>query len=128
MNDLALNGRSILVIEDEYLIGTMLADAIEDAGGRATGPVVSVAAALDAVAKGGFDAAVVDWNLQGEPGSAIGMALVAAGTPFVISTGYGNIEPTFASVPVLTKPYQPHVLIDELARIIAAGPSSASDT
>lgn len=114
-----ITDKHILIVEDEYLIGAMISDFLEDFGAIPVGPVASVAEALAKIAEHPLDIAVVDWNLKGESGSAIGTALRERGIPFVISTGYGVVEAAFADAPVLNKPYGPHVLATELERLLA---------
>ena len=41
-----LSGKSVLIVEDEFLIGLMLIKEIARAGGTSLGPVTSVADAL----------------------------------------------------------------------------------
>jgi len=44
--------------------------------------------------------------------------LLRNGVPFVIATGYGAVEAEFAGVTVLSKPYAPDRLVEELARLL----------
>jgi DNA-binding response OmpR family regulator len=113
-----ITNKHILIVEDEYLIGAMIADFLEDFGAIPVGPVPSVAEALAIIAKQPIDVAVIDWNLKGESGSSIGAALRERGIPFVISTGYGVVETAFVDAPVLNKPYGPHILANELERLL----------
>ena len=100
--------RSILIIEDEPLIAMMLEDFLDSLGHSVTGSADSVAAALDQVAGGSFDLAILDVHLRGGEASwAVADALADRGLPFVLSTG-GQVEPTperHGRVPVLAKPF-----------------------
>ncbi|OYW47432.1 MAG: hypothetical protein B7Z36_03540 [Novosphingobium sp. 12-63-9] len=111
-------GRRILIVEDEFIVAAMLADVIEFEGAEVVGPAGSQAEGLARAASGGFDAAVLDWNLSGEPGAPIARALRKMGVPFLIATGYGAVEAEFADVTVLSKPYAPGRLVEELARLL----------
>lgn len=111
-------GRRILIVEDEFIVAAMIADVIECEGAEVIGPAGSLAEGLAQAANGGFDAAVLDWNLSGEPGAPIARALLRNGVPFVIATGYGAVEAEFAGVTVLSKPYAPDRLVEELARLL----------
>jgi hypothetical protein len=111
-------GRRILLIEDEFLVAAMLADVIESAGGQVTGRASTVAEGLDLAAQGGFDAAVLDWNLGGESGEQIARVLQANQISFVIATGYGSVSPEFADIGILSKPYSPAKLVQMLARLV----------
>src|SRR5215472_13551026 len=59
-------GRRILVVEDNFLVATLLAEVLESVGWQVVGPVAHLAGALDAAASEGFDAAVLDVNLGGQ--------------------------------------------------------------
>jgi len=99
---------SILIVEDEPLIAMMLEDFLAELGHEVVGTCDSVEAALDHVAKGGFDVAIVDIQLKdGERAWPVADRLAEAGTPFVIATGGHVEEPPeqHADAPVLAKPY-----------------------
>ncbi|MFM6830971.1 MAG: response regulator [Novosphingobium sp.] len=100
-----LTAKRILVIEDEFLVAAMLCDFLEDAGAVTIGPVGRVDEGLVAIAEGGFDLAVLDWNLCGESSEPLAEALAASGVPFVIATGYGAVGGGFDDRPILAKPY-----------------------
>jgi len=102
---MGLSGKRILVVEDEFLVAAMLCDFLEDAGAVTLGPVGRVADGLEAIAGGGFDLAVLDWNLCGESSLPLAEALTAAGMPFVIATGYGTVDAAYSGTPILAKPY-----------------------
>lgn len=103
-----LNSRSILIVEDEPLISMMLEDFLESLGHVVVGTCESLEEALDHVARGGFDVAILDVQLKdGKRVWPIADRLAEAGTPFVLATG-GHVEPPpaqHADAPVLNKPY-----------------------
>src|SRR5690348_8147514 len=84
----ALNGTRILVVEDEYYLATDLASALKEAGAEVIGPIGTLPEAHAAVAKGGFDCAVVDINLRGSFTYTVVEKLDDLGVPFVIASGY----------------------------------------
>ena len=100
--------RSILIVEDEPLIAMMLEDFLETLGHKVVASCDSVEEALDHVAAGGFDVAILDISLRnGHQIWPVADRLAAAGTPFVIATG-GHVDPPppeHADAPVLAKPY-----------------------
>ena len=118
MSGSALSGCHFMVVEDEFIVGAMLVDVLEDEGAIVTGPIGRLDEALELAQTIDIHAAVLDWNLQGEPGAPIARVLIERGVPFVIATGYGSIEDEFVGVPVMSKPYSPGVLIQELARLV----------
>lgn len=100
--------RTILIVEDEPLIAMMLEDFLETLGCGAVGPCDTVAAGLDAVGEGGFDAAILDLNLRGgETSAAIADALDATGVPFLFATGGSgdSIPERHRDRPTLSKPF-----------------------
>ena len=100
--------KTILIVEDEPLIAMMLEDFLDELGHQVAGSCDNVADALDHVASGGFDVAILDVRLRdGEQIWPVADALAEAGKPFVLATG-GHVEPPpdrHAAAPVLAKPY-----------------------
>lgn len=109
-----IEGKHILVVEDEFIVAAMLCDVLEDAGAVPLGPVGRVNEATDAIKAGGIDAVVLDWNLAGEPSLPIAATLAERGIPFVIATGYGSVEAPFDDRPILGKPYVSGHLLEKL--------------
>lgn len=113
-----IEGKRILVVEDEFIVATMLCDILEDAGAEPVGPIGRVDEGLATIASEAIDGAVLDWNLNGESGTQVAAALDARGIPFVIATGYGKVEGEFAQRPIVSKPYAPSLLLERLASIL----------
>ena len=107
--DARLAELKILVLEDETLVSMMLEDMLEELGCGVLGPFGSTAEALEKIATGDpIDLALLDVNLGGETAYAVAERLTELRVPFVFVSGYGvsGIEPRFAGVPVLAKPFQ----------------------
>ena len=99
--------RSILIVEDEPLIAMMLEDFLETLGHKVVASCDSVGSALEHVAAGGFEVAILDVSLKDGQVWPVADRLAAAGTPFVLATG-GHVDPppaAHADAPVLAKPY-----------------------
>lgn len=110
----ALAGLAILLVEDEFLVSAMLADALEEEGAVVVGPAATLAEGLRLAGGGGFDMAVLDWNLDGACSAPIARALMAAAVPVVIATGYGEVEAEFSGHRVLSKPFDIAQLVTHL--------------
>lgn len=118
MNRGRLAGRRVLVVEDEFIVAAMLCDMVEDEGAEIVGPAGSLADGLDLARSAACDAAVLDWNLAGQPGAPVARQLRERGVPFIIATGYGTVDEEFSGVRVLSKPYAPDQIVGELVRLI----------
>jgi CheY-like chemotaxis protein len=115
----ALSGRSILVVEDEYLIAADLVRSLEELGVAVVGPAASVADALALVAgEPKLDAAVLDVNLGAEKVFPVVDALRERGVFFVFATGYDHwlIPGEYADAPRFEKPVETRALARVLSR------------
>ena len=122
-----LDGRRILVAEDEYDIADAIAEALAEAGAEVLGPVPTVARALHlATAPGRLDAALLDVNLRGEAIWPVVDALRGRGVPVVLTTGYdpSAIPQAYASLPRCEKPVTGRELVRSLARELGLQPPS----
>jgi CheY-like chemotaxis protein len=120
-----LQGRRVLVVEDEALISMLIEDRLIGAGAEVVGPACSVEEALGlidrAAADGGLSAAVLDINIDGEMVSPVADRLAALGVPFIFATGYaeGCNRGLHATAPTLTKPFDDNVLADAVRDLTA---------
>jgi two-component sensor histidine kinase/CheY-like chemotaxis protein len=91
----ALQGRLILVVEDEPLVAMAVAQTLKRLGCEVLGPAGSLAEARDlaATAAERLDAAVLDMNLQGESALPVAQLLADRGVPVIWATGYGELPP-----------------------------------
>lgn len=102
-----LSGKSVLMVEDEYLIADALCSALEMEDMRVVGPFPNVASAMQALDEGAaVDAAVLDVNLNGERVYPLADRLMAENVPIVLTTGYdGDAIPRgYAHLELLQKP------------------------
>ena len=115
-----LAGRRILVIEDDYLVGLVLAELLQDAGAEIVGPIGWIEEAIALIESGRekLDAAVLDVNLHGQKSYPIADALIARSVGFVFATGYGAsvIDSKYQAYPRCEKPFHQHTLLAALAR------------
>ncbi|WP_424813179.1 response regulator [Roseococcus sp. YIM B11640] len=114
----SLEGRTVLVLEDDFYLAEDTAGALLGAGAKVVGPFPNEAAAMDAIGQERPSAAVVDINLGSGPSFRTARALQAAGTPFLFVTGYEarDIPAEFEGVVRLQKPVE----LREVVRAIAA--------
>jgi len=114
--DKSLNGRRVLVVEDEYFIAQEVAEALGQLGAEVIGPVADTEAALSAIRDSLVHAAVLDLNIAGKLDFGIADELSRRGVPFVFATGYdaGAIPARFRHVVRVEKPYDVAQLVGEL--------------
>jgi len=105
----ALQGRRVLVVEDETMIAMMVEDMLDELGCAVVGPAHALDVAL-ALAKTetDIDAAVLDVNLAGQAVYPVADALREKGVPAIFSTGYGDVglQGAYRDAPVLQKPFR----------------------
>lgn len=113
MLDNPLNGRRILVVEDDYLLAESLNDLLVEAGVHVLGPVGNVPEALSLVTSGQtIDGALLDVNVRGQPVFPVADALLERGVPFSFCSGYDRytLPPRFAHLSHCMKPYNPRTI------------------
>jgi DNA-binding response OmpR family regulator len=115
-----LNGRRILVVEDEAMVSMMLADLLTSAGAVVIGPAGTTTGALALVEQEVIHCAVLDIKLTDGMSVPVAEALAARGIPFVIATGYrGEAIPRgYDGAPVLRKIFTSEQLIDAIVDIL----------
>jgi len=111
----------VLVVEDEYLIRILVEDMLADLGYDVAAAVGTFAEASAQAAKGEFDAAILDINLDGRDTYPVADILAKRGVPFVFVTGYGerSLAPPYRDQLVLPKPFQAGQLEDALSTLLA---------
>jgi CheY-like chemotaxis protein len=117
----ALEGKTVLVVEDEFIIAMEYVLHLEEHGAQVAGPVTSVAQALDAVRQLRIDAAVLDIDLQGTKSFAVADALMERGVAFVFATGYDDavIPERFGRVLRCGKPSNPAAIVEAVLRALS---------
>ena len=114
-----LGGRSILVVEDEPLIGMDIVDAFKSAGATVTS-TMSPKHALSLVEHESLDAAIVDHGLGDCESSQLCARLKERDIPFVIYSGFSKIEGACAEAPLVKKPASPDVLVATVEGLLAS--------
>lgn len=109
--------RRVLLVEDDYLQATTLADELRALGVGVVGPVANVASALAMMASNEpFEGAILDLNLGGEWAYPVAARLARQGVPYVFWTAYGYLEipDPYRSAFRVTKPAGGAALVDAL--------------
>lgn len=123
MSDRSLQGRAVLIAEDEYLLASDLRRELEEAGAVVLGPVPSVeGAAAFAAGDGRIDAAILDVNLGGEMVYPVADALAERGVRLLFATGYDQpaLPVRYAATPHIEKPVGAEAVVDALRLAIGA--------
>lgn len=113
-----LKGLRALVVEDDRLVALSIEDMLEELGCIVSASAGTLREAVRIATDGGFDFALLDMNLAGEPALPVAEILSARRIPFAFATGYGAsaLPEGFRDRPVVAKPFQ----IDGLAAVIDA--------
>src|ERR1700712_5600789 len=115
-----LQGRRLLVVEDNYLIAADLAWQLESNGASSVGMAGSVTEALNFIETegDGLDGAILDVNLGKERVFPVADALLTRKIPFVFAAGYDQwvLPEAYAGVPRCEKPIRIAALIGLLLR------------
>jgi PAS domain S-box-containing protein len=114
-----LEGKRVLVVDDEPLIAMELAAILEDAGCIVGGPVGSVKQSLVLVERSEFDAALLDVNLNNRPVDELAAALMQRGVPFAFVTGYGReaLPAAAREARMIGKPFRSEDVLDTLGAL-----------
>lgn len=115
----ALQGRRVLVIEDESLVAMLLETILEDMGCTVVGPESNIDDGLiAATTEASLDAALLDVNVAGREVFPVAEALRARGVPFVFSTGYGEggLPEHWRGNPTIQKPFTEGAIRDALMK------------
>ena len=117
----ALQGRRVLVIEDESLVAMLLETILEDMGCAVVGPEANIDDGLiAATTEASLDAALLDVNVAGREVFPVAEALRARGVPFVFSTGYGEagLPDHWRGHPTIQKPFTEGAIRDALMKVM----------
>jgi PAS domain S-box-containing protein len=102
-----LDGKRILVVEDEPLVSMDLESSLSAVGCVVVGPAATLDKARSLIADARCDAALIDGNLGGQPVDALAADLTQKGIPFAFVSGYGReaLPAAFREALALKKPF-----------------------
>lgn len=117
---MSLEGKRILLIEDEPLLLMTVQDMMSDFGCQLAGSAMALSSGLQMARDLSLDLAILDVNLNGELITPAAEVLAQRGVPFLFATGYdAHIVPSLANRPRLLKPFTQKQLKDAMLRALA---------
>jgi DNA-binding response OmpR family regulator len=117
----ALRGRSILVVEDEPLIGLDIRDALEEAGASVTA-TTTVRHALILINHDGLAGAIIDHALADGDATEVCLRLKTRGIPYVSYSGLDPVAGAGPEAPHVSKPAPMDILLGTLAALLPPTP------
>jgi DNA-binding NarL/FixJ family response regulator len=117
-NKKCLSGKSVLIVEDNFLLAEDLRSSVERAGARIIGPIGDPSEALAAAREKKIDVALLEVGLRDQSSIAVARALAHRLIPFIIITGYVRdaLPPELENALYLAKP----VMTDAVLNVISA--------
>ena len=112
------DGKHILIVEDEFFVGSDLEQILADAGAETV--LVNTAGAASAkLAETKFDAAILDIHLQDESTYPLADALRRKSIPFIFLSGYLTIREGYTDIPFVDKPFTKETVTAALKTLLA---------
>jgi DNA-binding response OmpR family regulator len=114
-----LDGRTILVAEDEPLVGLDIADTLQAAGAKIV-RALKLEDAVNLARTAELSAAILDINLVGEDCLPVCQLLADRNIPFVFNTGYSErpVLEKWPDAPHLKKPSTPKEIVKAVASVL----------
>lgn len=117
-----LDGVRILVVDDNYMIASNLAEALGSAGARIVGVLGTLEDATVFVASrhAEVEIALLDVNLAGVMSYPVADILVRHDVPFIFMTGYdtASMEAAYRDFPVCMKPFGFQTVVSTIRRVL----------
>jgi len=105
----------VLLVEDNYLVASMLENMLLDFGWQVVGPVPSVNEGLELAQSEPLTGAILDINILGGTSAPIAEVLRRRRLPFIFITGYASphvLPEPLVNAPKLIKPIDNNLLIN----------------
>lgn len=112
--------RPVLILEDEDLIASLLAEVVTSAGYSVVGPVASAEKAQELINEKGIDAALLDVTLKHGQSLELAERLRAMRIPFAFITAYSRamLPADLREMPCLEKPISESSVVGVLAFLL----------
>ena len=114
-----LDDQTILLVEDEPFILMDVQQALEAVGGRVV-PAQSVREALKLLDAESITASVLDFKLEGGTADELCHQLTERKIPFVIYSGYPNVEGECSRWEIVQKPADARELVTRVLKVLVA--------
>lgn len=111
-----LNGKRIVVVEDDFVLATDICRTLRDLGATVLGPAPTPYYAMHLIGRKKIDAAVLDVRLHGATVFEVADMLRDQGVPiiFATATDRASMPGRFQEMPLLEKPFDRKKLVSEI--------------
>lgn len=118
---LPLAGKTILIVEDDFLVGNDMRAFLEAAGAKVVGPVGDIGEACAVARDLGLKGAVLDVRMWNETAAPVAVELAKRNIPFIVVSGHApdEIPPAMRGAAYLAKPVPRLELIDIASAMFA---------
>ena len=115
-----LRGKSVLIVEDNFLLAEDLRSSVEQTGAEIIGPIGDASQALAAAQEKKIDVALLDVGLESQSSIAVARALAYRLIPFIIITGYVRdaLPPELENALYLAKPIMPGSVLNVISALL----------
>ena len=127
-DDRTLEGRRLLVVEDDAVLSMDLEQILRSAGAETVLLCRNVAEALTALANNRISAAVLDFRIGHETTISVAQQLSQRGTPFIFYTGQLAGDPGLTEWPsckVVLKPAPARRVISAITEVLSSKSAAA---
>jgi DNA-binding response OmpR family regulator len=117
-----LDGKRIMVVEDDFLLASAICEELRQAGATVLGPAPTAFYGSQLIGhrpERPIHAAVLDIHLYGQTVYTLADLLVERAVPIMFATGGSSeqLPARFSKVPVLNKPYDVPMLLAKIAEL-----------